>query len=257
MSRRALPLALVLALGLAAAAAAPAAAQPPAEAARALIAQGDRVYARRGTPKDFWEAIYYYDQAFKADPQSYEAAWKLSRCYTGLGGGTEKSQRRDYGAKSMVYAAAALKLNPDRVEGWYFSATSIGLYASGLGVLRAVREGIQKRFLRYIRGAIARDPSYDYAAPLMVYGRYFYELPWPLRDLDDSVRYLGDARRRAPTKIRTALYLAESLLAKGDRAAALRELVTCARMDPAREDAYDGRTTVRDCQARLARELRR
>jgi tetratricopeptide (TPR) repeat protein len=233
----------------------PAAAEPPAPSnVREQIAQGDRVFRHRTGEQDFWTSIYWYEQALKADPQSAAALWRLARAYTGLGGATAQARRRDFGTKGLGYAEQAIKLAPNRVEGWYYAATSLGLYASGIGALRALREGIQQRFLKFIKGAMARDPNYDYAAPLMVYGRYFYELPWPMRDLDQSLRYLQDAHRRAPTRIRNVCYLAETLLAQGERAAALRELETCAAMDPAKEDPYDGRLAVRECRKLLAKE---
>ncbi|HEY3354058.1 MAG TPA: hypothetical protein VGQ83_12470 [Polyangia bacterium] len=224
---------------------------------RELIERGDHLYRGRTGPQHVWEAISLYEQALVADPRSYDALWRLGRAFSALSGATDKAQRRDYGARGLVYAEQAMRLAPDRIEGCYYAATSLGLYASGLGVIRAVREHIQKRFLKLIHRAMTLDPVFDNAAPLMVYGRYFYELPWPLRDLDQSLRYLNDARRRGPAKIRTVLYLADTLLAKGDRDAALRQLETCVKMDPTREDAWDGRAMIKECSQALARERRK
>ena len=229
-------------------------AAPPGPNVSELVARGDQIFRRRHGAKDFWEAIHYYEEARKADPASHAALWRLARCYAGLADLASKQQRRDLGAKGLEYAQEATRVAPGRVEGWYFAATTFGLYASALGVVRAVREGAAGKFRGYIDKAVALDRGFDRAAPLIAYGRFLYELPWPMRDLDASLRYLSEARRRSPEKIRAALYLADVLLAKKQKDEARRELEACVAMDPAKEDAYDGRRAQAECRQRLASE---
>jgi predicted Zn-dependent protease len=48
-------------------------------------------------------------------------------------------------------------------------------------------------------------------------GRYWYQLPWPKRNIKKSISYLEEAVTCAPTTIRGYVYLAESYLEGGEK----------------------------------------
>jgi tetratricopeptide (TPR) repeat protein len=221
---------------------------------RAMIREGDELFKHRTSEKVAWEAIGFFQEVLKADSRSYEARWRLARSYVDLGErATNRSRQRELGKTAMDHAQEAVKASPAGVEGWYYSAAGIGIYALGVGILTALREGVEGKFRGALDKAITINPDYDYAGPIMTLGRYYSELPWPKRDLKKSIALLEDARRRAPRRIRTVFYLAESYLADGRKAEGLETLRACAAMDPKREDPIDGRLALGWCAKLLAK----
>ncbi len=85
-------------------------------------------------------------------------------------------------------------------------------------------------------------------APIVALGRYYYQLPWPLRDLKRSLAYLEEARRSHPGSLFGRLYLAETYHALDRDDEARQELDFVLQVDPA--------TTEWDEPIRLAHEDR-
>ncbi|MGZ6125002.1 MAG: tetratricopeptide repeat protein, partial [Myxococcales bacterium] len=46
-------------------------------------------------------------------------------------------------------------------------------------------------------------------APQVVWGRYFFKLPWPKRDVGEATKVLTEAVRSHPSNLRAKLYLAD------------------------------------------------
>jgi hypothetical protein len=223
-----------------------------------LLRRGDAFYAHRDDGKAAWEAIGFYKEALKAEPRSYAALWRLTRSYVDLADSkTVKVERRDLGKQAIEYAEQATQAAPGRVEGWFFGAAAVGCYATGIGILTAIREGIQRRFLGFLDRAVAIDRGFERAAPLFTYGRYWYELPWPMRNLRRSEHFLLEARHRGPARVRTVLYLAETHLAMGRTNDAVGELRACLALDPAADDPLDALACQRRCRELLAEHERR
>jgi hypothetical protein len=63
--------------------------------------------------------------------------------------------------------------------------------------------------------ALRIDKDFQDGAPQVVWGRYFFKLPWPKRDLDESIKVLRAAVRSHPNNWRAKLYLADSLIVNG------------------------------------------
>jgi predicted Zn-dependent protease len=57
-------------------------------------------------------------------------------------------------------------------------------------------------------------------------------LPWPLRDLNQSRRYLEEARQRHPHALWGRVYLAQTYYALGQERAAKTELRAVLALDP-------------------------
>jgi tetratricopeptide (TPR) repeat protein len=219
-----------------------------------LMKQGDTAYRKRTSEKVAWEAIYYYKEVLKLDAGNFEASWKLARSFYSLSDTINDGKRKkELGAEGLKHGEAAAKLRPGRVEGWFYGVICLGEYSMGIGVLTALRQGIEGRFTSMLDKAMAINPDFDYAGPPRAAGRAYFKLPWPKRDYKRSEQFLLDSRRRSPAKLRTYFYLAELYEAAGRKADALAQLRECVARDPRKEDYPDGARYLRDCKALLAK----
>ncbi|HEY3354056.1 MAG TPA: hypothetical protein VGQ83_12460 [Polyangia bacterium] len=232
----------------------PARAQAPGDIQQ-LLKQGDDAYRKRYSEKVQWEAIFFYKEVLKLDPNNFDALWRLARSYYSLSDTIASTKRKkELGTEGLGYGERAAKLRPDRVEGWFYSLICLGEYSMGIGVLTALRQGVEGKFRAWADRSMALDPSFDYAGPPRAYGVFYMKLPWPKRDYKKAEQYLQDAKRRSPQKLRNYLYLAQLYEAdgrKGDAEAMLRE---CLTKDPSKEDRPDGVRYLRECKT-LATKL--
>jgi len=123
----------------------------------------------------------------------------------------------------------------------------------GIGILTALRQGIEGKFRSMLDKAMALNPNLDHAGPPRAYGRFYFKLPWPKRDYTKAEQYLLDSKRRAPEKIRTYFYLAELYAADGRKDDAVAALKECVALDPRKEDYADGTRYQRECKALLGK----
>src|SRR5712692_7643215 len=109
----------------------------------------------------------------------------------------------------------AIQANPGDVRGHYFSGVGVGLYSEGVGILTALSQGLEGKFRERMLAALRIDKDYLDGAPQVVWGRYFFKLPWPKRDPEESIKVLRAVVRSHPDNWRAKLYLADSLLLNG------------------------------------------
>lgn len=207
-----------------AASAAPAAtaAAAPAGDTAASIAQADELrmkeWNKEGSPQ---KALDLYDAALKAGADPYEIHWKKASTYFWWGENYDPdkdgSKLVDLGKKCISEAEAAAKLKPDAVEGNYYTAVCWGEYSHGISILKALSKGVEGKFKTALNKAMKVNPDFQDGAPLNAYGRFYYELPWPKRDLDKSAEYLKRNIKDTPCNLRTRVYYAETLIKKGGK----------------------------------------
>jgi hypothetical protein len=169
--------------------------------------------------------------ALRVSPRSYAVHWRMARAYWWLAHGKgDSAVRRDWARAGVDWARRAVELDSAAVEGHYFEALNIGEYATLIGIPTALLEGVAGRIEAAARRAYAIDPTFDEGGPMIVLGRLYFMLPWPKRDLRQSMLLLEEARRRAPRSLIARVYLAETYRALGDEEAARRELRYVARV---------------------------
>lgn len=174
-------------------------------AARAYWIAGDQLYWR-----------WMVDNINAAKPDDVDEVLDAERDLTREQG--ERLMRLAQKLRRCAERAAALA--PQRVEGYYYEALGISLYAFGKSIIAALKEGLRGKFDNAIGTALKLDSGYDEAGPLRIKGRSFFKLPWPLRDYDDSLDYLQRAEKLAPTVALTHLFLGDTQWKLGNRAAA-------------------------------------
>jgi tetratricopeptide (TPR) repeat protein len=215
-----------------------------------LIARGDRAWQARSVEREAWAAIDAYKQARVIDARSFAAAWRLARSYWSLAEHTANARRKhELGADALWYGEAATKLRPGRVEGWLYAALGLLEHAQGGELSQRARDELERRARGLLDKATDIDRGFDFAAPPRAYGRLRFLFSRSKADRDLAERDLLEARRRAPQKLRTYLWLAELYAAGGRRDDALAQLRECERRDPRAEDPPDGINARERCRA--------
>jgi hypothetical protein len=195
----------------------PAAAQPgaPAEGPAGWQGTFDRLWKQRDEPGVVAQLHQILAPQLAVDKRSFEANWRLASLYNWEANQTEGDPKAALGHKGWDAADLAIAARPGDVRAQYNGATGIGLYAEGVGILTALQQGLEGKFRERIGAALKIDKDYLDGAPQVVWGRFFFKLPWPKRDDNESIRILTPLLDTHPHNMRAKLYLADSLTDEG------------------------------------------
>jgi len=256
-----MPVAPLLLLLLASTPAAVTAPPPPPPAPTphdaAALARLDELHARRDDPQAQREARRLADAALAAAPNDYAVLWRAARVlFTDSDDPSRPADERSrMGKQAYDLAERAIAANANDVAGHYWAALSIGSYADGMGVVRALANGIEGKFKRPLERATALDVRYDHGNIPVVWAAYYLELPWPKRDRARASRELERALQLNPANLRARLYLARIAIDEDRPAAAKALLAEIAAAPGNRYDPPDERRAKKEA-AELARTLR-
>ena len=194
-----------------------------------LMREGDALWVKRQDMDKARASIDSYKKVLEVDAKSYEAYWKIARAYFYMGDLLpETKEMRDQhiklGLEGMQYAKKAVELNPQGVEGHYYYTLTLGQYGIGISIIKALAKGLGSKYEEHIEKALEIDRNYDNAGPLRAVGRYWYQVPWPKRDLKKSIHYLKEGVVSASINVRGHIYLAESYLKAGEKELARKYL---------------------------------
>jgi cytochrome c-type biogenesis protein CcmH/NrfG len=268
---KALPLLLLLAFGVraedttptASAPAAPTETSPKAEqrlaGAADRLAEADQSYDRRDAPGELERVTEILTAAEQAAPGDYEVLWRLARLYSWTSDDptiSDKEKSR-LGKLGWDIAERAIAANPSRVEGWHFAAVDMGQYSLGIGILKALGQGIEGKFKDRLSHAEKIDPAYSGGAIPTAWGRFWFKLPWPKYDGTKSEKALLLALRQNPDNVRARIYLADLYEKEDHEAEARKQLEKAAAAQPGRYDAPEERRYQEVARQRLARPERR
>lgn len=237
-----------------AAAQAPARPDAPREALSPLLAEADALYARRDEPGALDAIRAKLGQAEKLAPNDYDVLWRVARLDFWLADDpTLKSEEKSrYGKMAWEYGDRATAANPARVEGWHFAAAGVGNYALGIGVLSALRQGIEGKFKERLSKAESIDPDFEHGGIQTAWGRFWYELPWPKYSAERSEKELEAALHRNAGNVRAHVYLADLFAKEKQPERAQAELQRALAAPPGRYDAPEERRWQAAARRRLA-----
>jgi hypothetical protein len=184
----------------------------------ALLEEADAAYARRDEPAQLSILKARLAEAEKLAPGDFAVLWRLARLNVWIAddpklGGDEKGR---IGKIAWDYGDKAAAADPTRVEGWYWAAAGMGMYGLGIGVITALRQGIEPKFKERLGKAEAIDADYQHGGVQTAWGRFYFKLPWPKYDPRKSGEELRAALQRNPDNVRAHVYLGD-LYAKEDR----------------------------------------
>ena len=222
-----------------------------------MLARLDALHARRDERSALDEARRLADAALARAPNDYGTLWRAARVvFTESDEPTRSSdERSQLGKQAYDLAQRAIAANPNEVAGQYWAALSIGSYAEGMGVVRALTNGIEGKFKRPLARATALDVRYDFGSIPVVWAAYYLELPWPKRDRAEAGRQLQRALEINPANLRARLYQARIAADTGrpDEAKALLAGIAAAVVG--RYDAPEERRVKKEA-AEMAAKLR-
>jgi hypothetical protein len=233
--------ALVLAQG----AAAPDAPRQAAgeRAPAALLQEIDGSWGQRDAPGLMDAMGAKLEEASKRWPGDYEVLWRLSRHYFWLADDPDiaKNEKSRLGKIGWDLGERAAAANPDRVEGWNYAAAGMGNYALGIGVLTALRQGIEGKFKDRLSRAEKIDARFQDGAIQTAWGRFWYELPWPKYSARRSRAALAAALKINPDNVRAHVYMADLNLKEDEPGYARQDLQNALAKPPGRYDAPEER----------------
>jgi tetratricopeptide (TPR) repeat protein len=173
----------------------------------------DALYADRERLESATEAEAIWAARLANDPQDFESAWKLARAryWLGTNGLPEEGQRRQALEAGVEAGRIAARLRPDRPEGHFWMAASMGALAESFGL----RQGI--RYRGPIREALELvlkiDPAFQQGSADRALGRWYYKVPGLFGgSKKKSEEHLRKALTYNPNSVITHLFLAETLI---------------------------------------------
>lgn len=205
--------------------------------AQELLSKADALYDA-GDLKSVLQSAELYAQQFKADPKSYEAAWKASRSYRQYANDSKEAEVEGWkdickqnGQLGMSFGEKAVALNPKGVEGYFWYGCSVGNYSDGVSVVTALREGLKGKTQENLEKAYELDKTYRDGGPIKAIGRFWFVLPWPLTDKVKALNYLQEFQKLYPEDPEGQVFLAEVLIDRREKAEAKKLLEKAAASD--------------------------
>jgi tetratricopeptide (TPR) repeat protein len=199
--------------------------EPSGPASPSPYAALDALWDARGDPAKAEEGITQCAAALAAHPDDVELVYRLTRIKLWVADGETDAERKGrLGREVWEGGDRLVKARPNWVAGHYYAAAGIGVYSQAVGILRALGEGLEGKFNQRLDKAIELDPTFAHMQPLLAKGRYYFELPWPKRNLGKSATWYRRALAQQPTNLRAMAWLAETLWRDGDVAGARAQL---------------------------------
>lgn len=200
-------------------------ATPPSDLA-ALLARADEAWVHRDEPGRMDAMRDALDRAEVIAPKDYGVLWRQARQYFWISDDPTlpNDQKSRLGKRAWEYGDQAAAVNPGGVEGWYFAAVGMGNYSLGIGILKALSEGIEGKYRERLSKAEKIDPKFFNGGIYTAWGRFYFKLPWPKYDARRSEQALQKSLEINPDHVRARVYLAD-LYAKEGHAKEARALL--------------------------------
>lgn len=193
-------------------------------------------------------------QDVRAHPSDYEAWWRIAKfdCY--LDRNSDGPDNVKMLEEGIAAGKRAIALEPNRPEGHFWLGADYGLLAEENGLIQGLR--LVGRIREQMRIVERLDPGYQDCGAQRTLARVDYRLPFFAGgDKRRSVELLRSCLKKYPHDSLTMLYLAQSLLAIGERAEAKNELEEILRLCPDPNYGPEQQQNQAKARALLAKEF--
>jgi tetratricopeptide (TPR) repeat protein len=193
----------------------------------------DALYKQRENTALAQRAEQIWAERLAKNPKDFEAAWKLARARYWLGTHAAEKSRRHYLEAGIAAGRAAIALAPDRPEGHFWVAASMGALAQSFGL----RQGLKYRgdIKNELETALRLDPAFQQGSADRALGRWYFKVPGLFGGSNKkSEEHLRKSLTYNPNSTASLYFLAETLIAEGkkDEARATLEKLLAAPIDP-------------------------
>ena len=221
----------------------------------ALVAEADALWEKRGDKESLQSALVKYEAAYTANPRDRHVAGRLVRGWYFLADAHTmvKDQKLahwdtaiNWGKKCLAIndefkaqiasgakeADAIGAANKDDVPCLYWTASSLGKWAKGYGIAKALKH--KDTIVAYITRVSELQPDYFYGASDRYWGAYYSVLPsFAGQDLDLSKTHFDKSIEIAPGYLGTRVLMAENWAVKSQaKPVFLRNLKLVLEADP-------------------------
>lgn len=198
----------------------------PSRTAETSIAALDALHARRDDPGARRQLAQLVDRAVAQSPRDFEVLWRAARqaFWEGDDPSLPNEERSRWGKRGMELAVRAIEIKPNHPAGHYWAAVNVGNYAVGLGVLRALSEGLEGKFRDLLARAEALDATFGGGNIHSAWGRFYAKLPWPKYDAKKAEAAFRRALALDGKNVRAKEWLAE-LFVREERMVEARRLL--------------------------------
>ncbi|MCK6513374.1 hypothetical protein L6R29_25885 [Myxococcota bacterium] len=160
-----------------------------------------------------------------------------------------------WGKRGWAYGREIVRRWPERAEGYYWSAIHLGLISKGSAPTTVLFNGYHTQMEKMAQIGIQKSPDSYLGIGQRILGRYYFRLPWPMRDVNKSLRYLRVAYRLAPNDALAVFYYAETLWELGQKDTAKALYRRCAKIPSNRPLAHPVQLPMRDAVQRCRKKL--
>jgi hypothetical protein len=204
----------------------PTPAPPAAPSLASQLARIDELHHRRDDRAALAEEEQLVQATLARAPRDYGVLWRAARLYFWLSDdpAVSNDQRSRWGREGWDIAERAIAVNPNDVAGTYWAAVCMGNYALGLGVMKALAQGMEGKFKDRLKRAGDLNAGYEHGSIQVAWGRFYDKLPWPKRDRKKAQEFLRAVLQAHPYNLRARVFLANSL-ADDDQPAEAKRLL--------------------------------
>ena len=223
-------------------------------ASRAVAADEDpdALYRQRADLSRAREALAVWDTRRKSNPRDFESAWKFARAAYWIGPHEGTDAGRLTLERGVAAGQQAAAISPNRPEGHFWTAATMGALAESYGVRQGLRYrgAIKDNLERVLR----IDAAFQKGSAYTALGRWYHRVPGLFGGSEaKSEEYLRKALTYNADGILVHLYLAETLFERNKDTEGIEELrrAVAATRDP------DFEPEDREMQAKASAELSR
>jgi hypothetical protein len=183
----------------------------------------DDLYADREHLASARQAAEIWAANLARDAKNFEAAWKLARVSYWLGGHAPQAERRSFLERGMNAAQQAISLEPNRPEGHFWRAATMGTLAENSGLTGGLK--YRKPVKQELEAVLRLDPAYMDGSADRVLGRWYFKVPGLFGGSKArSEQHLRASLKYDPNSTVSHFFLAELLLDQGRAGEARTEL---------------------------------
>jgi len=209
------------------------------ESASSLVERGDKFFQIRGVnhmgdwavPGNIRNALDLYIEAYDMGEPSQELIEKIlhaSYFYANYAK-TDKEKQKKAVDRALEIGTKGLKAYPDSAGINYWMASLWGRWSGLHGRIASARKDVALKVKAFAEKTIELDPSYCEGGGYRTLGRLHYKTPkipffltWPNKK--KALELLEKAVKEAPDNLTNRLFYAESLIERGKRDQARKEI---------------------------------